>query len=258
MVVVAIIALLISILLPSLAGARLQARAVKCATNLSHVGTAVATHMAEYNKYPVSYAYLDARGNFDPSNLYSQDSVSGHPYGYIHWSYYLYGTGKVKDESFQCPDFLHGGAPRTNPGPNPEDWEGGQVDDKGNSRPNPHVDQQAARMAFTANAAIMPRNKFSRLLSGGSRVNQLVTDAMLKRPSKTILVTELNNNWRASAVQQGGGLLSKSHRPVNPFYHVSSGSNEYAAPVSAAGRSGFIYGEPGSASGDGRSAAVES
>jgi prepilin-type N-terminal cleavage/methylation domain-containing protein len=55
LVVVAIIALLISILLPSLAGAREQAKKLKCASNLSGIGKALATCYAENNEYGPSW-----------------------------------------------------------------------------------------------------------------------------------------------------------------------------------------------------------
>ena len=51
LVVVAIIALLMSILLPSLQSAREQARAVKCGAELNGVGKSLATYAAEYNDF---------------------------------------------------------------------------------------------------------------------------------------------------------------------------------------------------------------
>lgn len=51
LVVVAIIALLISILLPSLAAARTQSRSVVCLSNLHQIGLAVATYSSEYKGY---------------------------------------------------------------------------------------------------------------------------------------------------------------------------------------------------------------
>ena len=74
---------------------------------------------------------------------------------------------------------------------------------------------------------------------------RLHSENALKRqrnsPRGVILATELNKNWITSAVAAGGGLESKSHRPVNPFYHLSTGTDEYSAPPWA---SGFIYGPP--------------
>lgn len=55
LVVVAIIALLISILLPSLSAAREQAKAAKCGVNLKNIGTAIATCYADYNDYGPSW-----------------------------------------------------------------------------------------------------------------------------------------------------------------------------------------------------------
>lgn len=81
--------------------------------------------------------------------------------------------------------------------------------------------------AFTANAAIMPRNKFPGY-STGHRVNRLVSPDEIVQAGSTILVTEFFEDWRAVAVESGGKLKSKSHRPVNPFYHVGTGYDEYA------------------------------
>lgn len=246
LVVVAIIALLLAILLPSLASARAEARAVTCATNLAHVGKAVLLYASRERVFPVAYAYLDRDGGVDVSPE-TQERIGGPPppWGYVHWSYFLYSDGKVDKKAFMCPSFENGGAPRTNPGPEPGDWEAGQVDDKSQSSPNSSVDKQAPRMAYTANAAIMPRNKFTSTLSGGGRVNRLVNESAVKNAGRTILAAEFYNDWRAVAEPKSGNavLLSKSHRPVNPFYHISTGSDEYKAPPSSS-RSGFYLGIP--------------
>ncbi len=193
--------------------------------------------MEEYT--PPSYAYPDKNGCWDMEN---QDST--HPYGYLHWSHFLYSGGKVEEEAFQCPNFTKGGAPRTNPGKNREDWGAGQVDQNGQTNSNDLTDKQARRMAYAANAAIVPRNKFTPdLAPGANRVNLLVQENHIRRASDTILVTEYIDNWKALGIKQGSGTLSKSHRPINPFGHIGA-ANEYAPNVNTPG---FIYGLRGNA-----------
>ncbi len=237
LVVIAIIAVVISILVPSLGAAREHGRAVKCAANLHHVGQAMGSYLTDnLGMYPPAYIYpLDGSGNYD-----LEDQPIDHPNGYLHWSYFLYSRGQAPQEAFSCPSMVNGGAPRTNPGS--QGWESGQSDRFGASGPPSQVeDKQAIRMAYTGNAAIFPRNKFTRLLSGGVRVNVCVNESQIHDTGRTILATEFNDNWKAISVVEGGGLLCKSHRPVNPFGHVASGSDEYAAPEAAPG---FSYGDP--------------
>lgn len=238
LVVVAIIALLIAILLPSLQAARRHAKSAVCLSNCKHIGQAVADYLfLSKGIYPPSYVYPeDAEGNWTPLS-----QSPSHPFGYLHWSHFLYDDGKIGERAFMCPDFENGGAPRTNPGRRPEDWSGGQVDQNGDSRPNDLIDRQAPRMAYGASAVIMPRNKFTTVLSQGARINRLVPENEVTRPGDTIMATEYLNNWKAIGVVEGGGVLSKSHRPINPFYHIGGGYNEYAAPPR---NPGFMYGIP--------------
>jgi len=242
LVVISIIALLIGILLPSLTAARKQGQAIKCAAAMKDVSGAMSGYLSDWNgTFPPSYIYPSA-----PDATYDFDAQDpGHPYGYIHWSWFLYSKGQVADKAFQCPSYPKGGAPRTNPGDAPDGWESGQVDQNGNSSPNSGVqDAQATRMAFTGNAAIFPRNKFTEELSsaegGGLRTNQFTQDTKIGDTGKTILMTEFNDNWRSIGVSSSGGILSKSHRSINPFFHVGSGYNEYAAPPDVPG---FTYGD---------------
>lgn len=243
LVVVAIIAILISILLPSLNSARNSAKAVQCGANLKDVGVGIATFVSERGFYPPSYAYPDSPGDWDITldNLRSNQSLS-REHAYQHWSYYLYSKGTVHDKSFTCPSMNKGGHPRTYPGMDAEDWEAGQSAD-GNDKPFNKTDRQARRIAYTANAAILPRNKFSTdLADGGPRVNVLVRDNLIKMPGRVVLATEFNKNWRAVAIRYAGGLESRSHRPVTPFYHTSSTINEYAASLE---QEGFRYNRTG-------------
>ncbi len=238
LVVIAIIALLVAILLPSLSAARSHAKTVACNANMHSIGLAVSNYL------------FGSRGSYPASYLYPQDTEGGwtvasqtddHTFGYMHWSYFMYDSGQVGDKAFQCPQMSNGGAPRTNPGRDPRDWEAGQVDQNGQTNANDLVDKQAPRMAYAANAAIMPRNKFTSALSGGPRTNMFVKDNQVKRPGGTILVAELLDNWKALGVSQNGGVLSKSHRPINPFFHQGTNFNEYASPKNTPG---FIYGTP--------------
>ncbi|NOT01387.1 MAG: prepilin-type N-terminal cleavage/methylation domain-containing protein [Phycisphaerales bacterium] len=245
LVVISIIALLISILLPSLKGARDQAKRVKCAASMRGSVLAIATHTSEKKgEFPPSYIYpSDAGGAYD---LFNQPLDK--PWGYMHWSYFLFSSGKVNDSSFTCPSMRssRGGAPRTNPGLLKENWEAGQIDDGGSESPNPREDKQAPRMAFTANAALMPRNKFTLQLvaassSGGQRVNVLVRDDQLKRPSGTILLTEFLDEWKQVGVAAGNGTISKSHRPLHPFWNLSNSFDPYSHQKEVGG---FFYGNP--------------
>ncbi len=241
LVVVAIIAILISILLPALNNAREQSRAVVCAANQRQVGQSAGVYLAE-NKgaFPCSYIYANnASGGYDLNN-----QPPSHPFGYLHWSWFLYNRGQVFPAAFQCPTISHKGIPRTNPGKNAADWEFPEQVDQDNGRPGPSnnlEDLQAPRMAFTANAAVMPRNKFTTQLSGGPRINRFVRDNEIRRSGSVIMAAEFSAEWKNIGVPQGGNVLVKSHRSINPFYHLSSGENEYLAPPD---NPDFIYGDP--------------
>jgi prepilin-type processing-associated H-X9-DG protein len=215
LVVISIISLLVSILLPSINKAKDLAKAAVCAANSKTACTSIFVVAEELGALPPSYVYPREDGSWDACPG-GQDRSK--PLGYLHWSYLA--LGQVSSSAFRCPAIEHGGPPRTNPGGNPDDWESNQVDDRGNTQkspPNDYQDQQPARMAFTANAAMIPRNKFSTELSGGRRVNRLVPVDQLLDPCGEILLSEWNNNWTSVGQGSGGNYLSKSHRPVMPF-----------------------------------------
>lgn len=65
LVVVAIIALLISILLPSLSKARAQARTVQCATRISQLGKSILMYSDDYDEYP-PFVGSTAEGDLRP------------------------------------------------------------------------------------------------------------------------------------------------------------------------------------------------
>ncbi|MCG3137536.1 MAG: hypothetical protein HJJLKODD_01382 [Phycisphaerae bacterium] len=247
LVVVAIIALLLSILLPSLSGARKQARTLVCASHLSDVGKMMYFYLGQYNDvYPASYFYAnDAEGriNLDEQYSGSQDAL----YGYIHWSWMLYGNGAGKENSFTCPEIPRGGLARTNPGDQYADIEPGQVlaDPYRTAPYDPPTDRQARRIAYAANGLIMPRNKFTHAASGGQRINRFVNSTQLTMPEKTVLMTEYIANYRVNSkhVAEAGSMLGyqvKSHRPIVPAYHLGWGKDEYGPPET---NGSYLYSE---------------
>lgn len=232
LVVISIIALLIGILLPTLGSAQKEGKAVVCAANARTVAQAVQGHVnSGDNQFPPSYVYGDMQTG---GTWRQEDQLLNNPIpvnGYVHWSYSLFSAGDAPIEAFTCPSMEHGGAPRTNPGPEIENWEPGQVNDMGQSMGSESrypEDRQAPRMAYTGNAAIFPRNKFTQ--SGGGRRNVLVRDTSLQFPQRTILSTEFLNRNEWKSLSDGNGVI-KSHRPLTPFVGGSSGSNVYAEPA---------------------------
>ncbi|MEI8194758.1 MAG: prepilin-type cleavage/methylation domain-containing protein, partial [Phycisphaerae bacterium] len=65
LVVVAIIALLISILLPSLGKARAQAQKVSCASRMRQIGYAVSIYASEYDQWMLPGVYFKNSRNPD-------------------------------------------------------------------------------------------------------------------------------------------------------------------------------------------------
>jgi prepilin-type N-terminal cleavage/methylation domain-containing protein/prepilin-type processing-associated H-X9-DG protein len=227
LVVIAIIAVLIGILLPSLGKAREQARSLKCAVNTRTIATGVNTYASQYRVLPASYFYPTTRTGTEwrlEDNYYN----APHDNGYVHWSYFLIAEGGgVPEDAFRCPTVSKGGAPRTNPGTDDADREAWQ---QGDPNDPTLIDRQAKRIAYTGNAAIFPRNKFTSQDPANERVdrfvNQAWVDASIFGPSKVILATEFapGDDWRAistATADQGMGI-SKSHRSINPFLADSS------------------------------------
>jgi prepilin-type N-terminal cleavage/methylation domain-containing protein/prepilin-type processing-associated H-X9-DG protein len=245
LVVIAIIALLMGILLPSLNKARQTAYCAKTGGNMHNVGIAMETFTADNGTYPPSYLYPKDATVDDVKDIVCNQDES-HPFGYVHWSWFLFESGRVDASAFTCPAVKNGGCPRTNPGKKLSDWETGQMDQTSSSGPNPSLqDKQAPRMAFTANAVVIPRNKFAcdDTAKQYQRHNRLVNPTEIQRPAEVILLTEFNEDWQAiegSEDATGGALVSKSHRPILPFTHSAAGYAGYAIYNDAGTR--FEYG----------------
>ncbi len=233
LVVISIIALLIGILLPVLGSARESARQTACASNMRQVALGVLIWERENGTFPPSYVYAASETGTQWRNEDQLDSNPNVNFGYVHWSYALFDEGDVPANAFECPTVQNGGPPRTNPGPNPDDWEPGQEDSVGNTmdvRPQFPMDRQVPRCAITGNAAIFPRNKF--VYPPNKRGNRLVKYTEIESPARTIICTEFFefDNWKSIQAQGDDEPTIKSHRPVTPFIGLSVGANVYDEP----------------------------
>jgi len=244
LVVISIIALLIGILLPTLQGARASAFQTAAAANARSVGQSLLTYEGENRSFPPSYYYAS-----EPSGPYwrHEEQLQNHPEpanGYLHWSWFLTDGASAPEGAFSNPAVLNGGAPRTNPGPNREHWEPGQVNDIGEQY-GELTDRQVARLGLAANGAIVPRNKFA---VNSPRKNQLVQLNDIGFAARTILATEFHEEagWRSIGVSSGSDFVVKSHRPISPFIGISSGNDVYREPNRKGGPPPFRYPPVGS------------
>ncbi len=234
LVVIAIIALLVGLLLPSLAGARREAKALKCAANARSVVQAVVSYSADYkDQIPPAYVYGSEQTGTAWKLADQQGEDFTGPQGYVHWTGFLFdqssaagqGSGGLPQEAFTCPEVPRGGAPATNPGPDGE-LEAGQQPANASA-----WDRQAKRVAYAGNAAIFTRNKFT---GGTRRLNRFVKVGDVQNASKTITICEFlvwNGTWQGIM----SGATSKSHRPITPFVGGSTGGDVYNEPTLGSG-----------------------
>ena len=252
LVVIGIIAILIGILLPALSRARESANAVKCASNLRSIGQGLAQYVDDYNGvFPLSYTYAGSPPWVNPQvqSVYVP-GVTETPqvatYGYIHWSSFLYGNKNLGYgypgvfqstygwEAFQCPSINNGGLPAANPSyGNNEPGQNIDTAVDGNciiQGANATPDYQAPRLAYTANEAIMGRNKLVKGFNGSPNVRtyQWVKAAQIQHSAATILVTEFNPDWHvvSGPSDADGTPICKSHRPVSGFIPLG-GTNDF-------------------------------
>ncbi len=207
LVVISIIALLIGMLLPALGAAREAANAIACGSNTRAIMQGVATYAAENSDhYPPSYLYIHPQtGQIDPN-----DQKLGVPgLRYLHWSSLIFEDSVTASEKFSCPSMQYGGLPRTNPGDDKYLLPEFQANKKGSNI----EDKQVPWVAYTTNAAVVPRNKFSGA-QNGQAFDHWVKAGIIDNPSSTILATEFLD--KPVAFLENNEI--KSHRPINPFY----------------------------------------
>jgi prepilin-type N-terminal cleavage/methylation domain-containing protein/prepilin-type processing-associated H-X9-DG protein len=207
LVVIGIIGLLIALLLPALTKAKSVANQIACASNLRSIGQGLSIYVIDsHGVFPAAYLYV---GQSIQDTVETPDSPVN---GYLHWSYYLYGSQGMSPKAFQCPELNKGGLPPCNPTPdnlNPGQvaWPGGSV-----------VDQEAPRLAYTVNEAICPRNKLVIGFQGAARTYQFVKATQVTNSSGTILATEFGESAAQFAPAAGSsGYTLYTHRPVSGF-----------------------------------------
>jgi prepilin-type N-terminal cleavage/methylation domain-containing protein/prepilin-type processing-associated H-X9-DG protein len=232
LVVIGIIALLISILLPSLNKAREAANAVKCSSNLRAIGQGVAVYIADYKgAIPASNWYYGLsftnglQGPLTPLN------------GYVHWSALIFAGGKhvgaPPDISsvdpvylstagwgiFQCPSINNGGLP-------PANTYAGNNDGYPNEAGSTIIDLQAPRLAYMLNEQLTPRSRLATNMPGPTNTPyHFVQAGQIRHSSETILATEMwgSQSMVVTSSQLGGGSVSNSRRPVSSIDASGSG-----------------------------------
>ena len=240
LVVIGIIALLISILLPTLGAARESARAIKCASNLRSIGQMVANYVAGNRGYlpaavtwPNSYVgpdgFLWKRGTAGPAALKDLTSI-----GYNTWSGTIFErpydpgdsiflSNNSKFNVFVCPSSPNNGVPAAN-------TFAGNNDLYPNESSTAVADASAPRLSYMLNEALAPRGRFGKV-TGDTPVNSpyhYVVAGRVSRSAATILATE---NWGIqtlmSTSSQGtsGAKVSNARRPISGFSVSRSNTN---------------------------------
>jgi prepilin-type N-terminal cleavage/methylation domain-containing protein/prepilin-type processing-associated H-X9-DG protein len=260
LVVIGIIALLAALLLPALGKARALSQATACKSNLHNIGLALATYTTTYGEYyPEDYRYANGWGN-SPEAANPSASLTGPGLaGYVQWS------SLVEPENYSGTCFGIPTAPDTYPtteaqwvcpthtprGWAPTDFTTTRIPNAPPGQPTDFNldDQQAPRMSYVANEAIMGRKKYcddkdntvlaAYAAASGTTApgtyNPLnfdvtypsavftatadlcyATTGEIQNTQSTILVGEFTNSATGIIGKSaGGGIAYKSHRPTN-------------------------------------------
>lgn len=197
-----------------------------------------------------------------------EDQVELHPNrvnGIVHYSGLLLERGYLPDEAlFTSATAPSGGAPRLNPGPNPDDWEPLQINDFGqafSNDPDQPQDRQASRLGFISNHALMSGNRLNLDLLGTPRGDMMLSrdyvDTIVD-PS-TLLLAEAryvrnrtdspfdDNPWQPLAQVQAsrdGPVTYRAYRPSSAFLGGSSDRFVYNEPSIGSVVSRFFYPDP--------------
>lgn len=193
LVVIAIIAILAAILFPVFAQAKQAAKKSADLSNTKQQGTAINIYLADTDDTLPSAYY------------YNNDNSSSN--GYTHWTGALMPYIKNLDIFVSPGDELKGMAPTNFVGNNM-----GKGAPAGQTAQNAVQDNQAPRLSYTANAALMPRKR--RTADPANVVNATAIDGV----SQTILVGPMTSKVTCiNDASAASGQAYKSHRPANAF-----------------------------------------
>ncbi len=213
LVVIAIIAILAAILFPVFAQAKQAAKKTADLSNVKQIGTSLQIYIGDWNDtYPAGYYYNSPNG---PGSL--DDS------GINHWTGVIQPYVKNLNIFVSPIDPLKGQAPTNFIGDNL-----GWGVPSGAVAGNPAIqDNQAPRLSYTANEAMMPRPRGG---VGGTVIGQaqnVVSSTSIEAPSSMIAFTEFTEYVNALSGGGPGGIKFKSHRPTDAWALNAAGTVPY-------------------------------
>jgi len=203
LVVIAIIAILAAILFPVFAQARDKARQTSCLSNVKQIALGFMMYKQDYDETL-------------PSAYFHKNFVTGGgSAGYTHWSGMI--NPYVKNwQMYVCPsDTTRGWGPTCGFGPGDPTTNSGFGWAPGQTRAACNAgafDEQAPRLSYTVNSALIPRLRNQLDINRGITV---VGDAAVDFPASTIMVAELTDNRSCLEGASFGLAGNRSHRSTN-------------------------------------------
>lgn len=203
LVVIAIIAILAAILFPVFAQAKEAAKKSSDLSNMKQIGTSMSIYLSDNDDiYPSAY-------------YYNNDNNATN--GYTHWTGMLMPYTKNLQIFVSPGDAVGGLAPTNYVGNN-----GGYGAPGGQGPQNAVQDNQAPRLSYTANAAVMPRKR--RTIDPSSVVSATAID----NTANIILLAPLTDVVQCIGDSSGAsGTAFKSHRSTNGFMNSLTDSGRY-------------------------------
>ncbi|MFI5387406.1 MAG: hypothetical protein ACHQ50_14955, partial [Fimbriimonadales bacterium] len=206
-------------LFPVFAQAKEAAKKTACLSNAKQMGTAVAMYLQDNDDiYSPAYYYRNplSAGNLDATGI---EQWSGFMQPYVkNWGIFV------------CPSDPKSGVAPTNWDDRPGGGNNLGYGGGGSTSFTPGTgiqDDQAPRLSYTANEAIMPRPRGS---IGGVPIGQpqnVVNATVIDNVANTIAVTEFTEYTNAISGTGPGGTTNKSHRPSDAFAMDVNGTVPY-------------------------------